>query len=329
MQAGEERSDSPVRIVLVDLDAVNRLASLCLVDASIMQMVVHNRLRAASLDPRQHDSLMLAAVLDNARAALVLPEATVASLPNALSTVDMKPGKARQQIVKQILDTSTMLTAHVASDCARKLTKATRARLSERSRAAPLHCVTLLLQESTVNLYFGHAQMRHAGHDSGRTDRWMDISPLNLSPLFAAGQLLAMSCFDRFVVEALFSPQVVPLMRMFTFGDARGNRLCQVACPSRHVGRRFEEAQSDMLKEQAVLIGLLRVPVNGCSYVAGENGCDDALPDTTLPYVMTNPDPGTVVLRSSDLLFMVGQPDKQHDEPMETVSRKDAGRLVL
>jgi hypothetical protein len=255
-------------------------------------------------------------VLAKARAALTLPEAAGASLPKALSTVDMHEGTAREKVVKQIIDTSTMLTTHVACGYAKEM---------RRSIAGPLHCVTLLLQENTANLYFGHAQMRHAGHESGRTDRWMDISPLNLSPLFASGQLLSMTCFDRFVVEALFSPQVVPLMRMFTFGDNNGNRLRQVLCPSIHVGRPFEQARSDILKEHVMLIGLLRVPENGSSFVMGEDGCDEDLPDTTLPYVMTNPEPGTVVLRASDQLFTVGQQLEQPDEATGSMSGNRLG----
>merc|ERR1719203_115443 len=110
--------------------------------------------------------------------------------------------------------------------------------------SARLHCVTLLLQESTSNLFFGHANMRHIGAASVTDPRWMDISPLNMSPLFASGELLAMTCFDRFAVEALFTPQAVPLIRMLAFGDrsleaARagpGNRLQQIACPEEFIG---------------------------------------------------------------------------------------------
>merc|ERR1711970_1525909 len=102
-----------------------------------------------------------------------------------------------------------------------------------------------------------------------------------------------MTCFDRFVVEALFSPQVIPLMRMFAFGDTNGHRLRQVQCPAEYAGCKYEDAFLDLLKEKAILVGLLRMPERGSSFVEGESGCEDnKLPDTTLPYVMTNPEPG-------------------------------------
>merc|ERR1712107_473563 len=57
------------------------------------------------------------------------------------------------------------------------------------------------------------------------------------------------------------------------------------------------------------LIGLLRLPVVGSSFVETRDldiYDNPELPDASLPYVMTNPDPDGVILRGSDLLFVLG-----------------------
>merc|ERR1719159_1446553 len=145
-------------------------------------------------------------------------------------------------MIKQILDTNTVLTMQVARGCAARVQSNHHIAMAGQfghDGVRPLHGVTLLLQESTSNLFFGYANMRHSGA-AACDPRWMDITPLNMSPLFASGELLALTCFDRFAVEALFTPQVVPLIRLLFLGDRCGNQLQQVPCPSRYVGLPYE-----------------------------------------------------------------------------------------
>jgi hypothetical protein len=157
--------------------------------------------------------------------------------------------------------------------------------------------------------------MRHAGAGVTASDpRWMDISPLNMSPLFAAGELLAMTCCDRFTVEALFTPQIVPLLRMLLFGDKSGHRLYQIACPEDYVGLPYEELVSKLIPEGQVPVGIFRTPINNstCDLDAGEmlqSVSHADMPDTTIPYVMTNPKPQTVKLRKADYIFVIGNRD--------------------
>jgi len=147
----------------------------------------------------------------------------------------------------------------------------------------------------------------------------MDIAPLNMSPLFASGELLAMTCFDRFVVEALFTPQIVPLIKLFLFGDDDGNHLYQMECPEKYVNSLYRVALTDMLSDGKALFGLLRSPemgshsglIKSTSFSQGDLDFSDnpSLPDASLPYVMTNPDPDSVILRNTDLLFVLGKRD--------------------
>eukprot|EP00425_Heterocapsa_triquetra_P007329 CAMPEP_0195159442 /NCGR_PEP_ID=MMETSP0448-20130528/186166_1 /TAXON_ID=66468 /ORGANISM="Heterocapsa triquestra, Strain CCMP 448" /LENGTH=943 /DNA_ID=CAMNT_0040198241 /DNA_START=45 /DNA_END=2876 /DNA_ORIENTATION=+ len=294
-----------IGIVIIDDEAEAQVADLCLAERTVMDMLVAGQLRAVSADPRSRDMLLQRTSLGSARAVIALPEHVSRAMPRELSTVETTDGKARRKMVKQIVDTNTVLTMQVARSCAQ------RGRLNRTSRRVMqrFHCVTLLLQESTSSLFFGHANMRHAGAASTVDPRWMDISPLNMSPLFAAGELLAMTCFDRFAVEALFQPQVVPLLRMLIFGDQQGHRLHQIECPTGFVGEPYEAAVTEMCTKGQMLIGIMRFPESGSTVDFGEVVRNDleALPDAVLPYVMTNPDANEVVLRASDLLFVVGK----------------------
>lgn len=233
-----------------------------------------------------------------------------------MSLLEMKAdGKTvRPKMVRQVLDTTTVLTVQVARGCSARFRHKMATHSPEFARRK-VHSVTLLLQESTNNLFFGHANMRHSGAATVGDPRWMDISPLNMSPLFASGELLAMTCFDRFAVEALFTPQVVPLIRMFLFGDKFGNSLYQLACPRQYCGSLYGSLLSDLLLQGQILIGLLRAPDAGGSTFCGDElelEQDDLadLPDASLPYVMTNPAPDKVTLKSTDLIFLIGDRSK-------------------
>merc|ERR1712060_673236 len=121
--------------------------------------------------------------------------------------------------------------------------------------------MTLLLQESTATLYVGHSAMLHTGSAVTGDPRWMDISPLNMSPLLASGELLAMTCFDRFVVEAFFTPKVVPLLQRLLFGDSLDHRLFQVECLDSFVTCKVEDVCRSLVRQGICAIGILREPV--------------------------------------------------------------------
>ena len=252
-------------IVVVDEHAEDQMAALCLQGGALMQMLLDGHLRAVSSDPRNRDALLQRAEVGTCRALVALPEHVSQAMHRDLSTVELVDGRSKRKMVKQIVDTNTVLTMQVARSCATRVRAMAGRKYHHPDMSCPnmhrtsddghshgdhhfgvqFHCVTLLLQESTSNLFFGHANMRHAG--AAVTDpRWMDISPLNMSPLFAAGELLAMTCFDRFTVEALFQPQVVPLTRMMLFGDALGHRLFQIRCPENLVAEPFDAAMREL-----------------------------------------------------------------------------------
>jgi len=161
--------------------------------------------------------------------------------------------------------------------------------------------------------------MRHLGQLASKARRWMDISPLNTSPLFASGDILAMTCFDRFAIEALFTPQVVPLVRMLAFGDQQGNRLQQTPCPTDFQGERWEDVRELYMRAGKLLLGLLRgvgpdsadISANFSSFNYTASASTEPAP---CPYVITNPAPRTVLL-DSDLLFLIGP-----SLPMETAA---------
>lgn len=316
----------PVGVCIVDHSAEERMADLCLVEPMMRRMAAEGRLRAVSADPRDRDNLLLGGRVVAARAVVALPE----QLSNAMECSLTSMGdeiKTRHKMLKQVLDTNTVITMQVARGCAERkrrrcMTKMTKTSQAQTNKHSKLHCVTLLLQESTSNLFFGHANHRHMGAAHSVDPRWMDAAPLNMSPLFASGELLSMTCFDRFAVEALFTPQVVPLIRMLVFGDrssgvagpCAGSRLHQVACPRDFVGQTWGHLTERWVAEGKMPLGLLRTPQLGTTMVAG-----DSEEDASLPYVMANPDPDGVRLRSTDLLFVVGLSEPQ-DEPWHHAS---------
>jgi hypothetical protein len=250
---------------------------------------------------------MLGGSVAAARAVVSLPETLSQASKRSLSSVE-DGNKVRLKMVKQILDTNTVITMQVARACAERKRRRHALKTPTEAQNKRLHCMTLLLQESTSNLFFGHANMRHMGAASSVDPRWMDISPLNMSPLFASGELLAMTCFDRFAVEALFTPQVVPLIRMLIFGDRSlddsehtpGNRLQQISSPEHLVGQTWGRLVQHFLSAGRMPLGILRLPEFGTTFRPG-----DFVEDCTLPYVMANPEPD-VVMRRSDLVFIVG-----------------------
>jgi len=314
----------PVGVCIVDHSAEERMADLCLVEPTMRRMAAEGSLRAVSADPRDRDNLLLGGRVGAARAVVALPE----QLSNAMECSLTNMGdeiKTRHKMLKQVLDTNTVITMQVARGCAERRRR--RSMTKTPSQAQPnksnkLHCVTLLLQESTSNLFFGHANHRHMGATHSVDPRWMDAAPLNMSPLFASGELLSMTCFDRFAVEALFTPQVVPLIRMLVFGDrsagtgepCSGSRLHQVECPREFVGRTWGDLAERFVSEGKMPVGLLRTPELGTTMFVGDSG-----EDASLPYVMANPDPAGVLLRRADLLFVVGRSEPQ-DGPSRCAS---------
>lgn len=320
-------SEQPfVGVYVIDEGAESRILDLCMIEPAMADVALQGSLRAVSSDPRNRESLVWEARITSARSILALPESIHQSAPRNLSTVELQGGVGGQKMIKQIQDTATVLTMQVARGCAERgramgareavhhEAHAAQAGMAMRRWRNKLHCVTLLLQESTTNLFFGHANMRHAGAAVSCDSRFADISPLNNSPLFASGELLAMTCFDRFVAEALFTPQVVPMLRLLVFGDQMGHQLFQASCPSEYAGCRYEEAFRSLLFRGIMLVGLLRYPVQGSSVFVGEDTFSD-LPDLPMPYVITNPTPGMIVLQGSDLLFMIGDRQKLEREP--------------
>lgn len=315
------------RICILEDDADKRMADLCMLEPMLEEAALQGQLRAVSTDPRRREKLLHEADIGSAMAVIALPEHVSQAHKREMSTV--ADGDKAPKTLKQILDTNTVLTMQVARGC------------SDRVRCLPalfkpgnnpdiqppspgsalshlqqkkIHGVTLLLQESTSNLFFGQAQMRHAGA-AVCDPRWMDISPLNMSPLFASGELLAMTCFDRFAVEAFFTPQVVPLIRMFFFGDSLGSRLYQVACPDDYCGEFLIKLVDDLIPEGQIPLGVLRSPdIKGSTFNLEETKLEPDeladLPDAALPYVITNPVPEKFVLRKSDLLFIIGDRTK-------------------
>lgn len=316
----------PVGVCIVDFSAEERMADLCLVEPTMRRMAAEGSLRAVSADPRDRDNLLLGGRVGAARAVVALPEQLSNAMECSLTSVGDEI-KTRHKLLKQVLDTNTVITMQVARGCAerkrRRCMTKTPSLTKERNK---LHCVTLLLQESTSNLFFGHANHRHMGAAHSVDPRWMDAAPLNMSPLFASGELLSMTCFDRFAVEALFTPQVVPLIRMLTFGDrspgagspCAGSRLHQVECPRDLVGKTWGHLTERCVAEGRMPLGLLRTPELGTTMRTGDSE------DASLPYVMANPDPDGVVLRRTDLLFVVGL-----SEPQDGAWRYASGGAAL
>lgn len=311
-----------MRVCIVDNEVLDIVANLCLIEPCLMSMCANGCLRAINGNPRHRVTLITKAYIGHARAVISMPEPVGRASRREMSTVEVRDGKFTQRMLKQIVDMNTVLTTQVARGCADRARLAMSQNLalvrevgSEGKLRATLegrlHCVTLLLQESTANLFFGHANMRHAGSATSSDPRWLDITPLNMSPLFATGELVAQTCFDRFVAEALFTPQVVELTHKLLFGDATGNRLAQIHCPNAYVGEFYEVAVLDLTEQAMVPLGLLRLPIKGCSISMEELGSGEnaELPDATLPYVIANPPPKTIILQSSDTLYVVGNCD--------------------
>jgi hypothetical protein len=291
------------KICIVDDEADSRLADLCMLERKLEEAVSKGLLRAISASSRNRAVL---ADIANVAAAL-----SVIALPESINMKD-----AETLMDKQILDTSTVLTMQVACSASKGAAsegeRTTRIGIqSEGEQRTPVRGITLLLQESTTNLFFGHDTMRHAGA-AAHDPRWLGVTPLNMSPLFASGALLAMTCTDRFTVEAFFTPQVVHLVRLCIIGDQSENRLYQMNCPSEYIGYSYGDLVQNLIKEGQIPLGIFRTPdANGSTHEPGEVLDTDIsfttnMPDSGLSYVITNPSPDSVIMRQSDLIYAIG-----------------------
>jgi len=327
----------PQGIMVVDEEAEKHLLSICQMDEYLMRMVQNRRIRAVTGDPRHQDTLIQFANIGSARAIVAVPEDVSKAAHRSLFSVEDGHRSLRLKLVKQIVDTNTVLTMQMAKEYALLVQETARALLGTSSALTPIrdntknqnvvedndelwggshqahHCVTLLLQETTTNLFFGHAHMRHVG----AADPRRDFTPINMSPLFAAGEIIAATCCDRLVAEAFFNKHLLQLITVLFHGDGTNHRLKQISCPSKHVDRDYVDVLMDLIDENKIMLGLLRMPdeLTGETFFAGER-CDmPNLPDTTLPYVVTNPRRGDILLQETDLLFVVGS-DRLEETPV-------------
>ncbi|CAK0908035.1 unnamed protein product, partial [Prorocentrum cordatum] len=70
---GLRMPDAP-GVCVVDHDAEERMAALCLIEPFLRRMAHEGHLRAISADPRNRDNLLLCARVGEARAVVALPE---------------------------------------------------------------------------------------------------------------------------------------------------------------------------------------------------------------------------------------------------------------
>ena len=108
--------------------------------------------------------------------------------------------------LRRMVDSDTILTTNVL---------ATRKWTGNAAEFQDVWTVTQLFQEGSLNRFFG-MNPEAQGATSLFEDRWMASAPLNMSPLFAAGHVIATTTVDRFLMESFFNPDAMIIVeRLF------------------------------------------------------------------------------------------------------------------
>lgn len=142
-----------------------------------------------------HQKDIRGAFLHNAKAVIILP----------LIDKDMTNAPVQGWELRRMVDSDTILTTNVIAT--RKWTPAT--------EFQDVWTVTQLFQEGSLNRFFG-MNPEAQGASSLFEDRWMASAPLNMSPLFAAGHVIATTTVDRFLMESFFNPDAMIIVeRLF------------------------------------------------------------------------------------------------------------------
>jgi hypothetical protein len=118
----------------------------------------------------------------------------------------------------------------------------------------------------------------------------IDITPLRLSSRFASGQLLPSQSFNTLLVQSLFNPSLLRLIKLFAENDSI--RIISKPIPNHlliNPPLTFAAVFIDMLRnKQQITLGLYR---------------SNLVHKSPLPYVVTNP-PMNTILDPKDLLFV-------------------------
>jgi len=133
--------------------------------------------------------------LERAKAVVILPK------------VDKDVAKAPVQgwELRRMVDSDTILTTNIIAT--RKFIPGDELR--------DVWTVTQMFQEGSLNRFFG-MNPEAQGATSLFEDRWMASAPLNMSPLFAAGHIIATTTVDRFLMESYFNPDAMVIVeRLF------------------------------------------------------------------------------------------------------------------
>jgi hypothetical protein len=118
----------------------------------------------------------------------------------------------------------------------------------------------------------------------------IDVTPLRLSSRYASGQLLPSQSFNTLLVQSLFNPSLLRLIKLFAENDSI--RIISISIPNHlliNPPLTFATVFIDMLRnKQQITLGLYR---------------SNLVHKSPLPYVFTNP-PMNTILHSKDLLFV-------------------------
>ncbi|CAJ1362955.1 unnamed protein product [Effrenium voratum] len=279
-----------------------------------------------SLHLAEHQKDIRGTYFEHAKAVVILP----------LVDKDMSKAPLHGWELRRMVDSDTILTTNVI---------ATRKWTAESFQ--DVWTVTQLFQEGSLNRFFG-MNPEAQGATSLFEDRWMASAPLNMSPLFAAGHVIATTTVDRFLMdESFFNPDAMIIVeRLFglaglTVGSkARGGlgsqsnakHPCVFQIPAKvkmlQACRTFGEAANQLLAdaEPVLPLGIFRYPKgNRSSYsmlvsleAAQEldfrcpqfGACDD-LGDLGMSNrlpFVVTNPPKDLVLLPTDLLFVLGRP---------------------
>ena len=145
----------------------------------------------------------------------------------------------------------------------------------------------------------GHLQksrQEEAASDEG-------LASWQVNSFYAAGRIMVPALLDTLTAQAFFNPGLIPdFFRELQGGASRGGTLLrQLALPAGLVGRTYGDLVSHLaLRQRVVPLGLYRKKAENATW--------------KLPYVHTNPPPGTV-LREDDRVFVLRERGGACDTP--------------
>ncbi|CAE8725087.1 unnamed protein product, partial [Polarella glacialis] len=148
------------------------------------------------LESRKHD--LQASHVERAKSVIILPSSTTSEGSSGEAKASFKSMAHTAHIqgpeLRRIVDADTILTTNIVAR-----------RNWNGEEVNDIWTVTQLLQETSLGRFFGMAPEAQ-GATSKFDDRWMNSQPLNMSPLFAAGHIIATATVDRFLIESFFNP---------------------------------------------------------------------------------------------------------------------------